>query len=228
MPRDIHASTLTELTQDIIRPRLMVDLETTGSTLYYWSGASDFVWSSNTYLGNGIFRDIDNTGESQDGTDGIEIYLTGEPGSVVSLALQSFALNKQGKLWLAFLDSSYALIGNPILQFQGLLDGVELVDGPDQSTVILTYESDSILVEAAKNLRLNHETQQTFYSGDLGLEYTPQLEDWTGYWGRPNTENKGKKKKKNNTDGKKNKKKNKERDKERRGKRKKRKGRRKR
>jgi len=226
--RSITAAFRSELTASQCDPRFLVEIETTASFLRYWTGSADVLFSGDTFQGNGFLKRVDNVSESDDGTDGIEVHLSGEPSVIVSVILQSLEQNSVGKLWLAFLNDSGVIITSPLLMFSGELDTVELIDGPTEATAILTYESLSSKLEGSKNLRLNHETQITLFAGDLGLEYVPQLEDWQGYWGRPNQNNKGKKKKKRTAEDKEARKKLKQELKVKRKRRKKRRGRRKR
>lgn len=194
MARDLTASFVTELTADPCRPRYFFEGVFGGTPLRLWTGKQDITWNSVSWLGNGQLKDVGDITESGDLTPHeLEIQLTGEPSALISIALSSAALNDSGKLYLGFLNSSSAVIADPYLIFSGLLDNVELEDDPDEATLHLRYESRLIQLDHALNYKYNHETQQVFYSGDMGFEYHEQMENWSGYWGKPQKDKRPKK-----------------------------------
>lgn len=196
MARGLTAGMIAELTADTVRPILLFEWVAYGSTIRYWSGRNDLSWDSKTWLGNSMFKGIGQISESRSiQAAGLSIMLAGEPSSIISLQLNSTRTGQAGKLWLGFLNSSGAVIADPYQLFSGKLSESNLSDGVKESTLELVFESDLIILEKSSGKRYTHEDQQIDYPGDLGFEYVPQLEDFTGYWGKGKT--KPSKKKKN-------------------------------
>lgn len=196
MARGLTAGMITELTADTVRPILLFEWVAYGSTIRYWSGRGDLSWDSKTWLGNSVFKGIGPVSESKTiQAAGLSIMLAGEPSSIVSLQLNSTRTGQVGKLWLGFLNASGAVISTPYEFFSGQLSESNLNDGAKESTLELVFESDLIILEKSSGKRYTHEDQQIDYPGDLGFEYVPQLEDFTGYWGKGKTKPSKKKQK---------------------------------
>ena len=194
--RALSSAVLAELTADSVRPCFFLEIETASSTLRYWTGNADLSWNGSTWLSNGFLKDIGpmrETGELS--AEGLEVKLVGEPSALVSLHLQSFRQNKNAKLWLGFLNEARAILVDPILLFWGKVDTSTLDDDVSEATIRLAFESILIDLERPRDLRYNHEGQQSIYPGDLFFEYVEQLQDANFFWGKKKKKNKKKNKK---------------------------------
>lgn len=183
--RTLASGVSTELTATTVRPRFFFQLELASTYLRVWSDTYDVSWNGSTWLGNGFLFAFGGYQEKRNiEAVGLKVTLTGEPSTLVSTILNDIRQNKTAKLWLAFLNSSGAIIADPHLLFNGRLDTATLDDAPDQSRLELALENRLIDLQRAKDYRFTHETQQIFYSGDLGFEYVEQLKEWHQYWGK--------------------------------------------
>lgn len=199
MPLDITTDFRNELAASIVSPRLFVELETDSSTLRYWTGSFDISWNSQTWSGNGYLKGIGEIADSLDAdSSGVSLEFVGEPSAMVSLSLQSFNQNKPCKIYLGFLNSSNSVIADPILLFEGTVDMVNLLDGADKATVTVSIENYMVALTKVVEFRYNSETQKIFYPSDIGFEYMPALEDWNGYWGKPQAANRKPRRKRKN------------------------------
>ena len=81
------------------------------------------------------------------------------------------------------IDSSGALVVDPYTTFQGRLDVPEIVDGGDDCTIQISYESRLIDLERARERRYTHEDQQIDSPGDKGFEFVTLIQDQTVVWG---------------------------------------------
>jgi len=186
MPRDMTANVITELTASTVRPRFFLSFETSGSTVYYWTGAQDVSWNGQTWLGNGYlkgFGPISQTVEVE--AVGMYAEIAGEPAAIVSLVLQSLRQFKAAEFYIGFVNSSGSIITDPYLLFSGFVDTAELVESPEMGTARITFENKLVAMHKAKNFRYNQETQKIWYSSDVGFEYVEQLKNsFKGYWGK--------------------------------------------
>ena len=178
----------------VIRPRIFVEIVTNTTTLRMVAASQDIVWGGYTWQG-ALIKDFGSISESTElGADGFWLDLAGEIASLTAAALTEFKQNRPIRLYLGLLNSDDNLIGPGILLFDGLLDTVEIMRGVQESTIRISAENKLINFERQKEFRYNHETQQIFFPGDRGFEYVAQLEDWAGYWGKPQRNKKKKKK----------------------------------
>ncbi|CAK0779032.1 conserved hypothetical protein [Gammaproteobacteria bacterium] len=196
MPRSLSAGVIAELTASVVRPRFLVEITTNSTTLRFWTGSNDLIWGGYTWSA-GYLKEFGSVTSSTDlGADGMWVELAGEVSTLLASALLDIRQNRAFKFYLGFLSATEVLVVDPYLLFEGLVDTVEIADGVEESTIRINIENKLINFERQKEFRYNHETQQLFYPGDLGFEYVEQLEDWSGYWGRPQKNKKKRKKKK--------------------------------
>lgn len=187
MARDLTTAFKNVLDDGSISPRFFIELELASSTVRYWTGSYDISWNSQTWNGNGYLNSIGSvTKTKRTDSEGLEVEIAGQLSALVSLALQSVEQNKTATIYFGFLDSSGSIIADPVVHFLGVFDYAELEDDPDQATITLYFQNLLIEDDSSNELRYNHATQNSLYSGDDGFEYVEALEDFRGYWGRPN------------------------------------------
>lgn len=175
----------TEIAATTSRPAYLVEIGFTGTTLRLSSLKRDISWNSQTWLGNGWFLQYSPINETADiRAAGMEFQLVGIPSSLLALALANADQNQDAILYLAMMNSSGAVIADPITLFKGKVDTVELTDSIDQPTILIKCESSLARLERPQNFRYTDGNQKALFTGDLGFQYLPVLEDWTGYWGK--------------------------------------------
>lgn len=185
MSRTLTAAVLAEIGQKTIWPVLIADLETSGGNVRAWSGIGNLVFGGNTYLGTGNLGTIGPVKESGDEirANAITFQLSGIPSSLLSTALGTQYQGRPAKLWLGFLDSAGALIADPVLIFDGRMDVMDIDEGPDISTIIVTAESRLADLNRPRIRRYTNEDQEQLFSGDKGLEFVPALQNKEIIWG---------------------------------------------
>lgn len=186
MGRGITSDVIDAMAADANRPFYLVAIELASTTLRLSTLNRDISWSSQTWLGNGQLRGFGAVREGRDiAADGIEVKIAGEPSTMISIALQSVRQNKPATLYLGYLDSSLAVIADPVVLFKGVVDTCKIVDQPDVATVSFGIESRLVNLQRASGLRFNHQSQQSIFPGDLGFQYVEFLQDYSWYWGKP-------------------------------------------
>lgn len=184
MSRDLTIAFKDELVAETSSPCFFFEAEFTSTTLRYWTGQGSKTWDGNTWAGDYIL-DISPTNEEAElSALGLKVAVAGEPEVLLSIALGQLDRTKKGRIWFGFLDSSGAVIADPHLFFEGNLDILKLEDSVNTSKLTISYENKAINLSRPKEFRYNSQSQQNFYSSDLGFEYVPQLADWQGYWGK--------------------------------------------
>ncbi len=178
----------------VARPVLLVELDfpsgflrvnSTDRSMFFDSqGASPL----NEFLGVGRLGSISTVGETSSlQARGVELALSGIPSAHISAAFES-AQGRAGRIWIGFLDDSYALVVEPVLVFSGLIDNSS-IDIGETATVTVTVESRLIAWERAKIRRYTNEDQQQRFSGesptitDKFLEFVNQTVDKELLWG---------------------------------------------
>jgi len=185
MSRDIGATLAAEIVKPELNPIFLVKIETSGDTVFAWTGIGDLVWNGDTYLGTGIFGSFDKVEEATDGVAaGLQYALSGIPEDVVSAAVGLIRQGKEATLYFATLDNNGKFVGNKIVVHRGATDVPGLEDGADTATIRLSTESKAIDQQRARIRRYTTEDQKIDDPTDVGFEYVEGLQDRRLPWGR--------------------------------------------
>ena len=103
--------------------------------------------------------------------------LTGVEKTFISAVLSENYIDRVVTIYKAFLNSSMALITDPILIFSGRLNQPSITENPDAgtSTVSLTATSHWVDFERRPSRHTNHAEQQIHFSGDKGFEFASEI-----------------------------------------------------
>ena len=72
------------------------------------------------------------------------------------------------------LDSSNAIIADPVLLYSGNIDTFQIDESETESTVILTVVSHWADFEKKSGRQTNNNSQQRFFNTDVGMEFASQ------------------------------------------------------
>jgi hypothetical protein len=181
MARDLELTLVTALQQAVLRPAILVSIDSSAGIVRVWSGKGTLAWPASpavnwTGLGElGGISSIDETRDVQ--AKGIKLTLSGIPTDMVSLALSDAEPGREVNVYLAMFDASGVIITDPYLAFSGSTDAINLVEGGDTSTIEVSVESELIRLQRANESRFTHDDQQIRFSGDLGFEFVEQLQE---------------------------------------------------
>ena len=140
--------------------------------------------SSNTFTGLGDLMNVSPISESdQVEAIGASLSLTGIKSSLISAALSANYTNRNASIYLGLFDTSKSVIADVYTLFKGKMDIMKIDEGAETATITLNVESRLIAFDRPKERRFTHEDQQERFSGDLGLEFVPDLQDKEIIWG---------------------------------------------
>lgn len=188
MARDLEATLITALSQNVIRPGILVEIDTASGVVRVWSGKGTLSWGggspANQWTGLGDFGGISPIGETRDvRAEGIKLSLSGIPAGMVSLALSDAQPGRTVSVYLAMLTETGTVIVDPYLAFSGLTDAVQMVESGETSTLEISAESELIRLQRANESRYTHDDQQIRFPGDKGFEYVEQLQEFEVQFG---------------------------------------------
>ncbi len=171
MTRSINASVVTELAKDDFN---MVDLLYFGfDTPIYITTASHDVDTGTLYASSPHTLNLGNVQEHADLRVGtFNITLSGVEQTYVSLFLSDDYMDVRVTYHKALLDDSGAVIGQPILMFDGRISGVKGGDNGESSTLIVECASHWANFDTINGRMSNDASQQSVFSGDTGATLT--------------------------------------------------------
>ena len=189
MARSITTAFKNAIKSSVVRPLLAVELEFSTGTLRFWNGYGDLTMtaggSSNTFTGLGDLLGVSPISESdQIEAIGASLSLTGIKSSFISTALSGNYTNRNASIFLGVFDTSKSVIADVYTLFKGKMDIMKIDEGSESATITLNLENRLIALDRPLNRRFTHEDQQERFSGDLGLEFVPDLQDKEIIWGK--------------------------------------------
>jgi len=189
MSRSITTAFKNAIVDQVVRPLLACELEFSTGTLRFWNGYGDLTMtaggSSNTFTGLGDLMNVSAISESdQIEAIGASLSLTGIKSSLISAALSANYTNRNASIFLGLFDTSKNVIADVYTLFKGKMDIMKIDEGPESATIVLNLENRLIALDRARNRRYTHEDQQLSFSGDLGFEFVPDLQDKEIIWGK--------------------------------------------
>lgn len=174
----LNASTTTPL-----RPRYFLELEFQMDTARFWSGLGVISFQGVPWYGFGGYGSVSAIGQKGDGAaSAIQFSLNGLPSSseiwnILTLAEQYCRQGGPAKFYVGFIDSTGAVIGQPVGLSCTLVDVPLIKDNPNSCSITISTEDPLIRQQVGQGLRYTHEDQLHDFPGDLGLEYIAQLQD---------------------------------------------------
>lgn len=184
MARDISSGFQTEIEGDNLSIALLIKAEFDGGDVLTWSGYGDIVYDGDTYQGTGLFLSMSEIEETQKmQANGVTYSLSGIPSELVAIALSEEYQGRPITAWFAVLDSDRAIIADPYKIFSGKMDVMDTEDDGESAVITIRAESDLSDMRDAKERRYTPEDQKLDYEDDLGLDFTPTIQDIEVVWG---------------------------------------------
>ena len=189
MARSITTAFNNAIKSQVVRPFFACELAFSTGTLYFWNGYGDLTMtaggSSNTFTGLGDLMGVSAVSESdQVEAIGASLSLTGIKSSLISSALSANYTNRNASIFLGLFDTNKSVIADVYTLFKGKMDIMKIDEGAESATIVLNLENRLIALDRPKERRYTHEDQQLSFSGDLGFEFVPDLQDKEIIWGK--------------------------------------------
>lgn len=185
MARSLTGGVQTESQAAVLRPFVLVEMIFDSGTTRVNSTDREIIAFGNTFLGIGRLGQVSVINESSElKPSGMQFTLTGIPSANISIALSEQYQGRPVKVWVGFLaEDTYAVVADPVLLFQGLLDQMAVNIG-GTATITITAENRLVRWEQPNIRRYTNEDQQKTWSGDKGLEFVAQTAEREILWGR--------------------------------------------
>lgn len=183
----MSAAMLTEVAADNNSHHL-VDLVFDGGTQYFTTAAYDILWNSNTYTSNGNLLKIGDINESLEMVNAaVPITLSAANQANVSTALSEDFLNRKATIRRAFVNTSHAIVADPLIVFEGKLSDFLLDEDPSKSgtnsTLKWTVGNHFSDFDRKRGRKTNHNSHKLRYSTDDFFEFASESIDniqWGG------------------------------------------------
>lgn len=176
MPRSLSAGLQTQVSSTATKTAFLVELNLS-STIRLTDYYTNVIYDSNTYEAGGSFLTVDastETGQLQ--VDEISVSFSNITDQVRSLVQSGDFTDKQVEIYLAYFDANESIVG-AINFFTGQIRNVTAREDIENSTLSLTVASHWSNWNLTKGRHFSDESQQTFSSGDKGMEFATQTKE---------------------------------------------------
>lgn len=183
MSRTVTAGVGTAIAQPHVNAAHLVEMQFGSGTVYVTDLPYNIDWNGHTWTGLGHMGSIEAVRESaQAEATGLRFTLAGPIAAYLSLALNETLQGDPVLLYVAFFDANHQIIPDPVLEWSGRADTMQVVDASENSAISVTAESRYVDFARARVRRFTDPDQQAAYPGDKFFEYLPQMVEKTIIW----------------------------------------------
>jgi len=176
MPRSLSAGLQTQVSSTATKTAFLVELNLS-STIRLTDYYTNVIYDSNTYEAGGSFLTVDSTAETgQLQVDEVNIGFSNITDQVRSLVQSGAFTDKTVEIYLAYFDSNEAIVG-AINYFTGQIRNVSIQENINDSVLSMIVASHWSNWNLTKGRHFSDESQQSFSSGDKGMEFATQVKE---------------------------------------------------
>ena len=182
MPRSLSSALQTQVSSTATKTAFLVGLNLS-STIRLTDWYSNVTYDSNSYEAGGSFLQVDSTTETgQLEVDEINLGFSNVTDQVRSLVQDGAFTDKTVDIYLAYFNTDETIVG-AINFFTGQIRNVAISESIDNSVLTMTVASHWANWNLTKGRHFSDESQQSFSSGDKGMEFATQVKQDVR-WGR--------------------------------------------
>lgn len=132
-----------------------------GGTQRYASAGTDVSWGGYTWTGAGVLGKIERIEEGASlEARGIRMSLSGVPSSLISVALGAHVQGRRARIYSAVFDTATNQIIDAILEWDGRIDTMQIVDSEDGTAQIAVSAESRLAGWEAPNVRMFSDADQ--------------------------------------------------------------------
>lgn len=171
MTRSIHADVITELAKDDFNYADLIRMDFAGGSQYINSSLYEITYDANAYVPTDITR-LSAVSEASKLTVGnLTIGIGGADQTYIALFFNNDYVGVRTRWYRAVLDDAMAIIGTPIVMFDGEISGWKGGDSNTKSEMTITCASHWANFDTISGRKTNQNSQQIFFPTDLGMEF---------------------------------------------------------
>ena len=176
MPRSLSAGLQTQVSSTATKTAFLVELNLS-STIRLTDYYTNVIYDSNTYEAGGSFLTVDSTAETgQLQVDEVNIGFSNITDQVRSLVQSGAFTDKTVEIYLAYFDTNEAIVG-AINYFTGQIRNVSIQENINDYVLSMIVASHWSNLNLTKGRHFSDESQQSFSSGDKGMEFATQVKE---------------------------------------------------
>jgi hypothetical protein len=172
MPRAINSTTITALQSDAFNMAHLIQFDF-GTVVRITDWNRNISALAQTFLSSPHITEIGETAESSEPRiNSLSITMSGVEQTFIALFLTNAYIDVRVRIWKAVLGVDDAIVGAPFIVFDGRISNYAIDDTESTSNIAIEVSSHWKDFELRKGRRTNRSSQQYFFPGDLGLDYS--------------------------------------------------------
>lgn len=179
--RILSAPALAALAMSPIPLALLVEMDLS-SSLNLNTSSLNLTIGTTTYLGTAGLGKIDAMDETPAEVKQLRFEMSGVPSGEIALALGEPVQGKAVRIKLAIFDPVTYQVLDTRLRWAGILDVMEISDGPQSATLSVTAEHAGIDLQRPFTSLYSNAEQQRLNPGDLAFQFNADQVDMRIIW----------------------------------------------
>ena len=176
MPRSLSTDLQTQVSSTATKTAFLVELNLS-SIIRLTDWYTNVTYDSNSYEAGGSFLQVDSTVETgQLQINEINIGFSNITDQVRSLVQDGSFTDKRVEVYLAYFNEAENIVG-AINYFTGQIRNVSISENIDNSSLKMIVSSHWANWNLTKGRHYSDESQQSFSSGDRGMEFATQTKE---------------------------------------------------
>ncbi|MEO5331313.1 MAG: hypothetical protein H7839_04765 [Magnetococcus sp. YQC-5] len=174
MDRGADQTWIAEIMRSSNAPVLMVEVHLDDGVGRRTDAWRNIVWGGNIYYATGHFLEVQGISETFDmSIPNVSVQLSGVDQEYIATILLKQFIDRRIVIRKAFIDySTNALLGNPVIVFDGRMDEINLNDSPLEGKCVLTLSASSQFADFMRRpgRHTNPNEQRIYFPGDKGFD----------------------------------------------------------
>lgn len=182
MSRNISATNLTEINKSHLHVVTLVHLAF-DEPVFTHSGIGNITYNSNVYIGVGQLGAISEARESEIlGPSPITLQLSGIDPNMILEAQEAGRYKDVITIYEGYRQDDGTLVDDPWIVWKGWFEYAAIIIG-EQGVVTITAQHDLAVLNEKDGGRFTDEDQQQRFAGDVGFEFTTDINTLKLNWG---------------------------------------------
>ena len=174
MPRSLSTDLQAQVSSSAVRTAFLVELNLS-TTIRLTDWYTNVTYDSNSYEAGGSFLSVNTTTETgQLQVNEINIGFSNITDDVRALVQDGSFTDKTVDIYIAYFGSAESIVG-AINYFSGQIRNVSIQEDIESSVLNMTVASHWANWNLTKGRHYSDESQQSFSSGDKGMEFATQV-----------------------------------------------------
>jgi len=176
--RGMSAAMLAAIAQERAHFVHLIEFQFDSGTTYHTDCHRDLTRQGNTYNSDANLDEIPTISEEDDLRVGsVKLSLTGAAQANIAAALTEDSVDRRVLIYVGVLDANDGLVEDPVVIYDGRIDGCEITEDADggESGVTWTLASHWADWDRVNGRRTTDADQQRVFSGDGGMKFAAQI-----------------------------------------------------